>query len=67
MSESSTETAPPGGVDYLTEEATPRFQELKRKHRSFVFPMSVAFLRLVLRVRPALVVRAGVHGAAGLG
>jgi uncharacterized membrane protein (DUF485 family) len=44
MSESPTETAPPGGVDYLTEESTPRFQELKRKHRSFVFPLSVAFL-----------------------
>lgn len=44
MSESPTETAPPGGVDYLAEESTPRFQELKRKHRSFVFPMSIAFL-----------------------
>jgi uncharacterized membrane protein (DUF485 family) len=44
MSESSTETAPPGGVDYLAEEASPRFQELKRKHRGFVFPMSIAFL-----------------------
>jgi uncharacterized membrane protein (DUF485 family) len=44
MSESSTETAPPGGVDYLAEESAPRFQELKRKHRSFVFPMSIAFL-----------------------
>src|SRR6187431_440183 len=44
MSEPSTETAPPGRVDYLAEEATPRFQELKRKHRSFVFPLSIAFL-----------------------
>ena len=44
MSDSPTETAPPGGVDYLAEESTPRFQELKRKHRSFVFPMSIAFL-----------------------
>jgi uncharacterized membrane protein (DUF485 family) len=44
MSESYTETAPPGGVDYLAEEAAPRFVELKRKHRSFVFPMSIAFL-----------------------
>lgn len=44
MSESATETAPPGGIDYLEEEASPRFVELKRKHRSFVFPLSVAFL-----------------------
>ena len=44
MSEPFTETAPPGRVDYLAEEATPRFQELKRKHRSFVFPLSIAFL-----------------------
>ena len=44
MSESPTETAPPGGLDYLAEERTPQFLELKRKHRSFVFPLSVAFL-----------------------
>ncbi len=44
MSEPFTETAPPGRIDYLAEEATPRFQELKRKHRSFVFPLSIAFL-----------------------
>jgi uncharacterized membrane protein (DUF485 family) len=44
MTESATETVPPGGIDYLEEEASPRFQELKRAHRSFVFPMSVAFL-----------------------
>ena len=44
MTESVKETAPPGGIDYLGEEASPRFQELKRTHRSFVFPMSVAFL-----------------------
>ena len=44
MSESPTETAPPGGVDYIAVEGSPPFQELKRKHRSFVFPLSVAFL-----------------------
>jgi uncharacterized membrane protein (DUF485 family) len=44
MSEPSTDTAPPGGVDYLAEESSPRFQELKRKHRGFVFPLSIAFL-----------------------
>ncbi|MEV8370729.1 DUF485 domain-containing protein [Microbacterium sp. NPDC064584] len=44
MSESSTDTVPPGGVDYLAEESAPRFRELKRKHRGFVFPMSIAFL-----------------------
>lgn len=43
MSDPRTETAA-GGIDYLEEEASPRFQELKRTHRSFVFPMSVAFL-----------------------
>ena len=44
MTESSTETVPPGGIDYIAEERTPQFLELKRKHRSFVFPLSVAFL-----------------------
>jgi len=44
MTESSTETAPPGGIDYIAEERTPQFLELKRKHRSFVFPLSAAFL-----------------------
>ena len=44
MSDPSTDTAPPGGVDYLAEESSPRFQELKRKHRGFVFPLSIAFL-----------------------
>ena len=40
MSRTATETAPPGGIDYLAEERTPQFLELKRKHRSFVFPLS---------------------------
>ena len=44
MTDSSTETVPPGGVDYIAEERAPQFLELKRKHRSFVFPLSVAFL-----------------------
>ena len=44
MSDSSTHTVPPGGVDYLAEESAPRFVQLKRAHRGFVFPMSIAFL-----------------------
>jgi uncharacterized membrane protein (DUF485 family) len=44
MADSSTDTVPPGGIDYITEEQSPRFLELKRKHRSFVFPLSIAFL-----------------------
>jgi uncharacterized membrane protein (DUF485 family) len=42
MSEPSTDIAPPGGGDKHAEEATPRLQELKRKHRSIVLPLSVA-------------------------
>ncbi len=44
MSEPATDTAPPGGVDYLAVEDSPQFQELKRTQRSFVFPLSIAFL-----------------------
>ena len=44
MTDSSTETVPPGGIDYIAEERDPQFVELKRKHRSFVFPLSAAFL-----------------------
>ena len=38
---------PPGGPAnevYVAMEADPRFVELRRRHRSFVFPMTVAFL-----------------------
>ena len=44
MSETSTDAAPPGGIDYIAVEESPRFQELKKRQRSFVFPMAVAFL-----------------------
>ncbi|GAA2983109.1 uncharacterized membrane protein (DUF485 family) [Microbacterium terrae] len=44
MSDSGTQTAPPGGIDYVAVEESPRFVELKRKQRGFVFPMAVAFL-----------------------
>jgi uncharacterized membrane protein (DUF485 family) len=36
--------APPGSIDYVAVEESPRFVELKRKHRSFVFPLAVFFL-----------------------
>jgi uncharacterized membrane protein (DUF485 family) len=44
MSETRTDAAPPGGIDYIAEEQSPRFKELKRRQRSFVFPMAIAFL-----------------------
>ncbi|RLK47354.1 DUF485 domain-containing protein [Microbacterium telephonicum] len=39
----STDGSPPG-IDYVAVEESPRFDELKRKHRSFVWPLTVAFL-----------------------
>lgn len=44
MSDSTTDTAPPGGIDYVAVEESPRFSELKRRQRGFVFPLAVAFL-----------------------
>lgn len=41
---SETPTAPPGVIDYVEIEESPRFVELKRKHRSFVLPLAAAFL-----------------------
>lgn len=35
---------PPGGIDYIAVEESAPFIELKRRHRSFVLPMTVAFL-----------------------
>lgn len=40
---------PPGAstkrrIDFIAEENSPRFRELKRTHRSFVFPLSAFFL-----------------------
>lgn len=44
MSDSRTDTAPPGGIDYVAVEESPRFTELKKRQREFVFPLAVAFL-----------------------
>ncbi len=44
MSENRTDVAPPGGIDYIAVEESPQFQELKRKQRSFIFPLAVFFL-----------------------
>lgn len=44
MSDPRIDTAPPGGIDYIEVEESPRFAELKRRHRGFVFPMAIAFL-----------------------
>lgn len=33
-----------GAIDYIAVEESPPFVELKRRHRSFVFPLAVAFL-----------------------
>ncbi|TQO20729.1 uncharacterized membrane protein (DUF485 family) [Rhodoglobus vestalii] len=40
------ESAPraPAGLDYREEEKDPAFVELKRRHRSFVFPLTIVFL-----------------------
>jgi uncharacterized membrane protein (DUF485 family) len=35
---------PPANEAYVAMEADPRFAELRRRYRSFVFPMTVAFL-----------------------
>lgn len=41
---STSEPAPPGGIDYVAVEESAPFTELKRRHRSFVLPLSIAFL-----------------------
>ena len=33
-----------GAIDYIAGEDSPRFRELKREHRSFVFPVAIGFL-----------------------
>jgi uncharacterized membrane protein (DUF485 family) len=33
-----------GAIDYVAVEDSPRFRELKREHRSFVFPVAIGFL-----------------------
>lgn len=44
MSHPSPESAPPGGIDYVAVEESPRFVDLKKRHRSFVWPLTIAFL-----------------------
>lgn len=44
MSGPSTHASPPGGIDYVEVETSPQFTELKKRHRSFVLPLTVAFL-----------------------
>ena len=44
MSGSSTDASPSGGVDYIAVEQSASFVELKRRHRSFVWPLTIAFL-----------------------
>ncbi|MFJ6652913.1 DUF485 domain-containing protein [Microbacterium sp. NPDC091313] len=43
MSDPRTDAAP-GGIDYIEVEESSPFRELKRRQRSFVFPLAVAFL-----------------------
>lgn len=44
MSGSSTDARPSGGIDYVAVERSPEYVELKKRHRSFVWPLTVAFL-----------------------
>ena len=44
MSHPSPESAPPGGIDSVAVEESPRFVDLKKRHRSFVWPLTIAFL-----------------------
>jgi len=41
---SATPAEAPPGIDYVAVEASPKFVELKKKHRSFVWPLTIAFL-----------------------
>ena len=44
MTASNTHSPPPGRVDYVAVEGSEPFVELKRKHRSFVWPLTAVFL-----------------------
>ena len=44
MSQSPHDGAGGSSIDYVAVEESPRFVELKRKHRSVVFPLAVLFL-----------------------
>ena len=37
-------TSPPGTIDYVAVENSPPFTELKRRHRSFVWPLTAVFV-----------------------
>jgi uncharacterized membrane protein (DUF485 family) len=41
---SASPLAPPGAIDYVAVEDSPRFRELKRRHRGFVWPLTVVFI-----------------------
>ena len=41
---SASSASPPGGIDYVAVEDSPRFRELKKRHRSFVWPLTVVFI-----------------------
>ena len=43
MSDPRSDTAPPG-IDYVAVEESSQFRQLKRTQRSFIFPLSIAFL-----------------------
>lgn len=43
MSDPRTDAAP-GDIDYIAVEESAPFRELKRRQRSFIFPLAVAFL-----------------------
>jgi uncharacterized membrane protein (DUF485 family) len=44
MSDPRVDAARSDGIDYIAVEQSPEFQELKRRQRSFVFPLAVVFL-----------------------
>jgi uncharacterized membrane protein (DUF485 family) len=44
MGHDAHETAPAAAVDFQEVQSTERFQQLRKRHRSFVFPMAIAFL-----------------------
>ncbi|MFE5741601.1 DUF485 domain-containing protein [Streptomyces celluloflavus] len=44
LPEPSTDPGPPGPPDYAAAQSSPEFTELRRSHRSFAFPLTVAFI-----------------------
>src|SRR6476620_320791 len=44
MGHDAHETDAAAAVDFKEVQSTARFQELRKRHRSFVFPMAIAFL-----------------------